>query len=188
MAPPQPTPKTLTQPARDTANALDPPLRRKNPISNEPYDPAKCLETEEPKEPGYVTHNNTNTFNTSGPQSEFAHQNRTSAQLESARIKPSPEDPLGIENLSPKNLASLIASTRKNLNKPGGGFHATLTPPGTLHMLATICSKKTKMTQTLRTRQERQICATDRNRLKRNTRQMPLAIALQATSVSCTSD
>eukprot|EP00965_Chrysotila_dentata_P262528 6214595-Pleurochrysis_carterae.AAC.1 len=38
-------------------------------------------------------------------------------------------DPLGIGSLSPENLAALIASTKKNLNKPGGGLHASPPPP-----------------------------------------------------------
>eukprot|EP00965_Chrysotila_dentata_P061862 2049513-Pleurochrysis_carterae.AAC.1 len=45
MAPSQLTPKTLPQPARDTENAPERVLWRKNPISDESYDPAKCLET-----------------------------------------------------------------------------------------------------------------------------------------------
>eukprot|EP00965_Chrysotila_dentata_P180044 5944970-Pleurochrysis_carterae.AAC.1 len=61
MAPPQLSPKTQTQPARDTANAPERMLWHKNPISNEAYDPAKCLESEVPPEwiPGNTLNINT---------------------------------------------------------------------------------------------------------------------------------
>eukprot|EP00965_Chrysotila_dentata_P013085 431784-Pleurochrysis_carterae.AAC.1 len=78
MAPPQLTPQTLTQPARDTASDSDLPLWRRNPVSNELYDPAKCLESERPKESNPVNHNNTNTFNTAEPQNFTPKQNISS--------------------------------------------------------------------------------------------------------------
>eukprot|EP00965_Chrysotila_dentata_P129202 4270840-Pleurochrysis_carterae.AAC.1 len=126
MAPPQLTPKTLTQPARGTMSDPDLPLWRKNPVSNEPYDPVKCIETERPKNPDTTNRHNNNTFNTLEPQNQTPKQSISTVGIGQ---KPSPEDPLGIGNLSPANLASLIASTKKNLNKPGGGFHATPTTP-----------------------------------------------------------
>eukprot|EP00965_Chrysotila_dentata_P050046 1658104-Pleurochrysis_carterae.AAC.3 len=101
-------------------------LWHKNPISNEAYDPAKCLESEVPPEwiPGNTLNNNTPS--TPGEQKSTPKPNLSAVGIGQ---KPSPEDPLGIGSLSPENLAALIASTKKNLNKPGGGLHASPPPP-----------------------------------------------------------
>eukprot|EP00965_Chrysotila_dentata_P069809 2306127-Pleurochrysis_carterae.AAC.1 len=117
MAPIQLTPKTLTQPARDTANAPERNLWPKNPFLNEPYDTAKCLDLSNVPDPTPVDPINNNT---SDPPATL---NTTPKQTLSAvgiGQKPSPEDPLGIGSLSPENLAALIASTKKSLSKPGG--------------------------------------------------------------------
>eukprot|EP00965_Chrysotila_dentata_P151664 5012645-Pleurochrysis_carterae.AAC.1 len=68
MAPPQLSPKTLTQPARDTANAPERMLWHMNAVLNEAYDPAKCLESDVAPEwiPGNTL--NSNTPSTPGEQ------------------------------------------------------------------------------------------------------------------------
>eukprot|EP00965_Chrysotila_dentata_P005473 179521-Pleurochrysis_carterae.AAC.2 len=136
MAPPQLSPMTQAQPARDTANAAAHKLWHKNPIRNEAYDPAKCLESE--AAPEWIPGNPTNTNTPDTPRENITTPKQSLSAVGIGK-KPSPEDPLGIGSLSPEHLAALIASTKKNLNKPGGGLHAS--PPSQQNTTQTGYSK-----------------------------------------------
>eukprot|EP00965_Chrysotila_dentata_P255914 6212377-Pleurochrysis_carterae.AAC.3 len=71
-----------------------------------------------------------NSVNTSNPPEHMITTPRTGLSQVGIGQKPSENDPLGIANVTPAHLAGLIASaTARNLNKPGGGLHASPNPP-----------------------------------------------------------
>eukprot|EP00965_Chrysotila_dentata_P048638 1613432-Pleurochrysis_carterae.AAC.1 len=70
-----------------------------------------------------------NTVNTSSTSEHIISTPKTALSQVGIGQKPSESDPLGIANMTPAHLAGLIASTTaRNLNKPGGGLHASPDP------------------------------------------------------------
>eukprot|EP00965_Chrysotila_dentata_P213509 6187659-Pleurochrysis_carterae.AAC.3 len=98
MAPPQLTPKAQMQPARDKASDPDRTFWHKNPISNEPNDPANCLKTVDLDVPEWIL-TDTNADNTSTPavraQNSTPKQNNCTVEIGQ---KPSPDAPFTIRH------------------------------------------------------------------------------------------
>eukprot|EP00965_Chrysotila_dentata_P098604 3259731-Pleurochrysis_carterae.AAC.1 len=146
-APDHRTPKrSAAMPARDTAETLEPTIWQMNPIPQEQHDPARCTETLDAPIATPVNPNTPQPPATTEP-AQFTPKTRKN-QIRIGQ-RPSEEDPLGITNLSLENLASLIFSTVRNLNKPEGGegstHHQTLLISPHLLATTTTTNKNKKL-------------------------------------------
>eukprot|EP00965_Chrysotila_dentata_P023323 772758-Pleurochrysis_carterae.AAC.1 len=118
--------KVKPTPARDTANTNQRTLWRMNPDLDEPFDPARCLDMTDNTKDAPV---DSTAVNTSNLSEHIISTPKTGLSQVGIGQKPSESDPLGIANVTPAHLACLIASTTaRNLNKPGGGLHASADP------------------------------------------------------------
>eukprot|EP00965_Chrysotila_dentata_P218543 6190636-Pleurochrysis_carterae.AAC.1 len=107
MAPPELTPRTQSQPARDTADTPDRNLRRRNSILTELHDPAKFLDLQIFFQQFFVDPND-------NTRQHLLHQNTTPEHsLSTVGIgqQSSTNDSLSNGNLWPENPATLTAST-----------------------------------------------------------------------------